>query len=93
MAAVIECVQDRSGQKGDTGEVYQVYRTFCQKVALRPLTRRAFGDMLNELDMYSLLRSHVISRGRYGRKREITLDLPEELTGRIYTEIKRNLEM
>ena len=43
--------------------------------------------------MYSLLRSHVISRGRYGRKREITIDLPEELTGRIYTEIKRHLEM
>jgi cell division control protein 6 len=93
MAAVIQCVHSKSGEKGDTGEVYQIYNTFCTRVALRPLTRRAFGDMLNELDMYSLLRSHVISRGRYGRKREISIDLPEDLTGRIYEEIKRNLDM
>lgn len=83
----------RAARRGDTGEVYQIYYTFCSRVALRPLTRRAFGDMLNELDMYSLLRSHVISRGRYGRKREITIDLPEDLTERIYEEIKRNLDM
>ncbi|MBW2021163.1 MAG: hypothetical protein JRI65_14405 [Deltaproteobacteria bacterium] len=93
MGAVIQCVHNKSGEKGDTGEVYQIYNTFCSKAALRPLTRRAFGDMLNELDMYSLLRSHVISRGRYGRKREISIDLPEELTERIYEEIKRNLDM
>jgi len=93
MAAVIQCVHSKSGKKGDTGEVYQIYNTFCSRVALRPLTRRAFGDMLNELDMYSLLRSRVISRGRYGRKREITIDLPEDLTERIYEEIKRNLDM
>jgi hypothetical protein len=43
--------------------------------------------------MYSLLQSHVVSRGRYGRAREITMDLPEDLTGRIYEEIKRSLEM
>ncbi len=93
MAAVIQCVQHEGGKQGGTGEVYQIYHALCDRVALRPLTRRAFGDMLNELDMYSLLRSHVISRGRYGRKREITVDLPEELTARIQEEIKRNLEM
>ena len=93
MAAVIQCVHSKSNEKGDTGEVYQIYNMFCSRVALRTLTRRAFGDMLNELDMYSLLRSHVISRGRYGRKREITIDLPEDLTERIYKEIKRNLDL
>ena len=93
MAAVIQCVHSRSSEKGETGAVYQTYQTFCGKVGLRPLTQRAFGDMLNELDMYSLLRSHVVSRGRYGRAREITVDLPEELIGRIAEEIKRNLEV
>ena len=93
MAAVIQCLRREKAKKGDTGEVYQIYSTLCGQVALRPLTRRAFGDMLNELDMYSLLRSHVISRGRYGRRREITVDLPEELTERIYDEIRQNLEV
>jgi cell division control protein 6 len=93
MAAVIQCVHSRSSEKGETGAVYQVYEKSCSKVGLRPLTQRAFGDMLNELDMYSLLRSHVVSRGRYGRAREITVDLPEELIGRIAEEIKRNLEV
>jgi Cdc6-like AAA superfamily ATPase len=44
---------------------------------------RAFGDFLSELDMYSLLRCHIVSRGRRGRTREITLELPEELVGKI----------
>jgi len=93
MGAVIECVSRRSGDKGETSEVYHIYNTCCHRAGLRPLTRRAFGDMLNELDMYSLLDSHVVSRGRYGRTREITMDLPADLTGRIYEEIKRSLEM
>jgi cell division control protein 6 len=93
MGAVIQCVGDGGREKGETSEVYHSYSTCCHKVGLRPLTRRAFGDLLNELDMYSLLQSHVVSRGRYGRAREITMDLPEDLTGRIYEEIKRSLEM
>jgi len=44
---------------------------------------RAFGDLLDELDMYSLLRCRVFSKGRYGRTREISVDLPEELTEKI----------
>jgi cell division control protein 6 len=93
MGAAIQCVWEHGREKGDTGEVYHIYKGYCQKAQLRPLTQRAFGDMLNELDMYSLLQSHVISRGRYGRTREITVDLPEDLTGRIYEEIKRSLEV
>ena len=93
MGAVIQCVTSHGRDKGETSEVYHIYKAYCQKAELRPLTQRAFGDMLNELDMYSLLRSHVISRGRYGRTREITVDLPEDLTGRIYEEIKRSLDM
>ena len=93
MAAVIQCVHSKSSEKGETGEVYDIYNVFCSRAGLRPLTRRAFGDMLNELDMYSLLRSHVVSKGRYGRTREITVDLPEELIGRIAEELRRNLQV
>jgi cell division control protein 6 len=57
------------------------------------LTGRAFGDLISELDIYSLLRSRVLSRGRYGRTREIILDLPTELIGKIYQGILLNFEM
>ena len=41
------------------------------------------GDLLNGLDIYSLLRSCVVSQGRNGRISEIILDLPDELAERI----------
>ena len=33
--------------------------------------------------MYSLLRCHIVSRGRRGRTRQITLELPEGLVEKI----------
>ena len=54
---------------------------------MRRLSGRAFGDLLDGLDMYSLLRSRVLSKGRYGRAREITVDLPEEVAERIHETI------
>ena len=60
---------------------------------MRALTGRAFGDLISELDIYSLLRSRVLSRGRYGRTREIILDLPKELVDKIYSGILLNFEM
>ena len=76
-----------------TGETDDAYTAFCQRAGLRPLTGRAFGDLVSELDIYSLLRSRVLSRGRYGRTREITLDLPQELIDKIYSGILLNFEM
>jgi hypothetical protein len=41
--------------------------------------------------MYSVVRSRVLSKGRYGRTREVLLDLPQELVDRIYSAILLNL--
>ena len=82
MAAVIEASQRTGGSLG-TGEAYDSYRRFCDRTTLHPLTGRAFGDLLAELDMYSLIHSRVLSRGRYGRSREIIVDLPGPLIEKI----------
>ena len=74
-------------------QAYDAYKGFCDRIGLGPLTGRAFGDLLNELDMYSLVRTRVLSRGRYGRSREITLDLPETLVERLHTTILLNFEL
>jgi len=95
MAAVINATrQSQNGSVGiGTGETYDTYKAFCNKAKLRPLTGRAFSDLISELDIYSLLRSRVLSRGRYGRTREIILDLPQELVENIYSEILVNFDM
>lgn len=93
MAAIIEAMQRSKAGLIGTGEAYDAYKTFCQRAGLRPLTGRAFGDLISELDIYSLLRSRVLSRGRYGRTREIALDLPQELVDRLYGQILLNFEL
>ncbi len=93
MAAVIEAAQRSRGTPIGTGEAYDAYKRFCQRVGLRALTGRAFGDLLAELDIYSLLRSRILSRGRYGRSRQITLDLPAELVEKIHATIRMNFQM
>lgn len=93
MAAVIQAIRKKQDSPIDTSHAYATYAVFCNKTSLRPLTRRAFTDMINELDMYSLLRSSVISKGRYGRTREIAIDLPQELIDKIYDGILLNFEI
>jgi len=93
MASVIQAFQQQKAQAIATGDAYEAYKTLCGRTGLRPLTGRAFGDLLTELDMYSFLRSRVLSRGRYGRTREITLDLPEEVLGKIHEAILMNFEL
>ena len=80
------------GMPVGTGEAYDAYKVFCGRIGLRTVTGRAFADLLAELDMYSLLRSRVLSRGRYGRTREILLDLPEELVEKMLSTIRMNFE-
>ena len=93
MAAVIEATERSRGTPIGTGEAYDAYKRFCQRSGLRALTGRAFGDLLAELDIYSLLRSRILSRGRYGRSRQIVLDLSRELVERIYEEIQAHFQM
>ena len=94
MAAVIEATRKhRKGSCIGTGEAYDAYKGFCQKTGLRSMTGRAFGDLIAELDIYSLLRSRVVSRGRYGRTREIVLDLPHELLDKIYDMVCVNFDI
>ncbi|HLD42748.1 MAG TPA: orc1/cdc6 family replication initiation protein [Candidatus Nanoarchaeia archaeon] len=56
-----------------TGEVYEFYRALTAKTGLRPLTQRRVSDVIAEFDMFGIINAKVISKGRYGRTREIFL--------------------
>ncbi len=66
-----------------TGEVYDLYQSICGRVGLRPLTQRRISDIISELDMLGVINAKVISKGRYGRTREISVSTNNELTPRI----------
>jgi cell division control protein 6 len=78
MAAVIHAARNHRNAAIDSNTSYDTYCALAAQTHVKSLTRRAFGDLLNELDMYCFLRTQVFSRGRYGRSRQITLDLPNE---------------
>lgn len=59
-----------------TGDVYELYKSVCGRISMRPLTQRRVSDILAELDMLGIISVKVISKGRYGRTREIALSVP-----------------
>jgi archaeal cell division control protein 6 len=76
-----------------TGDVYEVYKKLCMKTDLRPLTQRRISDMLGELDMLGVINAIVISKGRYGRTREIKSDLSHTLKNKIKLILSKELNL
>jgi len=73
-------VHDRRGvRRISTGEVYQVYKQACRNANSIPLTARRITDLISNLDMLGLISANTISRGRYGRSKEITSCIPSTL--------------
>ena len=70
-----------------TGDVYSVYEDKCKACGLHPLTQRRISDLLSELDMMGVINAKIISLGRYGRTREIKLNV----SGRVRKKIKELL--
>ncbi len=66
-----------------TGEVYEIYKTLCRKTNTSVLTQRRISDIISEFDMLGIVNAKVISKGRYGRTREISIEIPETTLPRI----------
>ncbi len=77
--------------KLSTGKVYDTYKEFCFKTGLKPLTQRRVSDILAELDMVGILNARVISKGRYGRTKEISLAIPSSTLPDLSRDIKDTL--
>ena len=59
-----------------TGLVYDKYRELASRVGIEPVTSRRVSDILNELDVVGIINAKVISLGRYGRTKVISLGVP-----------------
>lgn len=59
-----------------TGEVYALYKEFCKYLKIESVTQRRTSDVISELDMLGIVSARIVSRGRYGKTRIITLSIP-----------------
>jgi len=91
---LLSIIQLTESQKIDTiftGDIYNIYQDLCQKTGTDVLTQRRVSDIVAEFDMLGLITATVISKGRYGRTREIKLAIPTQLLGRAKEIIKESL--
>ncbi|AUG45988.1 cell division control protein Cdc6 [Haloarcula taiwanensis] len=64
----------------NTGEVFNIYKNLCEEIDADILTQRRVTDLISELDMLGIVNAVVVSKGRYGRTKEISLSVPTEET-------------
>ena len=81
---------ERKGAKNiNTGEVYNIYRRLCDEIDADVLTQRRVTDLISELDMLGIVNAVVVSKGRYGRTKEMNLSVPIEDTEAVLTSDSR----
>ncbi len=76
LLAIFGTVKAAGNRPMFTGDIYELYKEFCAKAKIRPLTQRRISDIIAELDMLGIINAKVISKGRYGRTRQIGLGIP-----------------
>ncbi len=68
-----------------TGNAFQCYCGLCRNEDTNPLSQRRFSDMVSFLDLYGLVNARVISKGRYGKTRELSGSLPQTVIKKLLT--------
>jgi len=73
-------INEKNGLKNiQTGEVYAIYTQACRYVGQNALTQRRVSGLISNLDMLGLVTARTISRGRYGRTKEINSCIPQNI--------------
>jgi len=74
----------------ETGEIVDKYISVCNDNSLKPLTQRRVSDLIAELDMFGVINTRVVSKGRYGRTRVISVRLPDQVYGKLEKMLQQN---
>ncbi len=93
LASIFMLAQKNKTSSVFTGDVYEIYKTVCSPAGLRPITQRRLSDIIGELDMLGLINAKVISKGRFGRTREIYLAIPSYLIEKVKVILSKELEI
>jgi archaeal cell division control protein 6 len=82
----IIALHQNGARSATTGEVNRVYETLCRQIELDVLTKRRITDLIMELDLLGIISTKVVSKGRYGRTKEISLSVPVDETFKVLLE-------
>lgn len=78
--SIIKLIERNQGkQQIFTGDVYTFYQEVCKQSKTEILTQRRVSDIIAEFDMLGLINARVVSKGRYGRTKEIKLEIPSNI--------------
>jgi len=66
-----------------SGEIFDVYHDICKQHSLKTLTQRRVSDLVAELDLFGIINTKVVSKGRYGRTRIVSLNLSKIVYGKL----------
>jgi len=78
-------------KKTYTGEIYEIYKNLSEELRLRPLTQRRVSDVISEFDILGIICAKVISKGRYGRMREISIAINKNIADKIKENLRKEL--
>lgn len=93
LVSIFDLCEQMKDKSVFTGDVYDMYKEYCSKVKNRPLTQRRISEIIAELDMMGIIHTSVISKGRYGRTRHISLGIPSSLAPKIKQLLKESLNV
>lgn len=88
--SILSCSKDN---QTFTGDIYNFYKNICTRSALRPLTQRRTSDIISELDMLGMINAKIISKGRYGRMRQISVALNPTTRSKIIEILEKDLNV
>ncbi|MEM1577874.1 MAG: AAA family ATPase [Candidatus Pacearchaeota archaeon] len=83
LLSIINLLEKTKESKIFTGDVYNKYLELTSSLKLEPLTQRRVSDIIAELDMLGLINATIVNKGRYGRTREIKINLAPNLISKI----------
>ena len=66
-----------------TRDVLDAYQDICKQHGLKVLTQRRVSDLIAELDLFGIINARIISKGRYGRTRIISLGFSDSVNKKL----------
>ena len=93
LLSIILLIESRSIDKIFTGDIYNAYQDICRKTKNEILTQRRISDIIAEFDMLGIVNAQVISKGRYGRTREIRLNISQQIIPKVKDILNNSLNL
>ena len=74
----------------ETGDIIDKYHEVCRDNGIKPLTQRRVSDLIAELNLFGIINTRVVSKGRYGRTRVVSLNISDHVYNKLTKSLQQN---